>query len=90
MTEFEKNCYGMTEADINAQYMQSMTAKFCGLEMVVMSVLSDCQEMLTFIDTHHHADERTKEQVRKQLNVAKFILSEMSGIEKHVISKETV
>jgi len=90
MTEFEKGCYGMTEADINAQYMQSMTAKFCGLEMVVMSVLSDCQEMLSFIDTHHSVDERTKEQVRKQLNVAKFILSEMSGIEKHVISKETV
>jgi hypothetical protein len=94
MTEFETKCYGMSEADINAQYMQSMTAKFCGLEMVVMGVLSDCQEMLSFIDApkdmRHSVDERTKEQVRKQLNIAKFILSEMSGIEKHVISKETV
>lgn len=77
MTEFEKNCYGMTEADIREQYIHSVTARFSGIEMVVMSVLSDCQEMLTFIDVHHHADERTKEQIRKQLNVAKFILSNM-------------
>jgi hypothetical protein len=77
MTEFEKNCYGMSEADIREQYVHSITARFSGIEMVVMSVLSDCQEMLSFIDTHHDADERTKEQVRKQLNVAKFILSDM-------------
>jgi hypothetical protein len=70
MTEFEKNCYGMTESDIREQYMQSITAKFSGQEMVVMSILSDCQEMMTF-------GSDTKEQVRKQLNVAKFILSEM-------------
>ena len=70
MTPFEKNCYGMTEADIREQYMNSITAKFSGLEMVVMSILSDCQEMQNFgVDT--------KESVRKQLNVAKFILAEM-------------
>ena len=90
MTEFEKGCYGMTEADINAQYMQSMTAKFCGLEMVVMSVLSDCQELLNGLTVADARDARGQEMIRKQLNVAKFILSEMSGIEKHVISKETV
>jgi hypothetical protein len=70
MTEFEKNCYGMTEDDIRDQYMNSITAKFSGQEMVVMSILSDCQELLTF-------GSDTKEQVRKQLNVAKFILSEI-------------
>ena len=70
MTEFETNCYGMSEADIRDQYMNSITAKFSGLEMVVMSILSDCQEMQNFgVDT--------KEQIRKQMNVAKFILSEM-------------
>jgi len=90
MTEFEKGCYGMTEADINAQYMQSMTAKFCGLEMVVMGVLSDCQELLNGLTVADARDARGQEMIRKQLNVAKFILSEMSGIEKHVISKETV
>ena len=70
MTEFEKQCYGMTESNIREQYMQSITAKFSGLEMVVMGILSDCQELQSF-------GRDTKEQVRKQLNVAKFILSEM-------------
>ena len=70
ITDFEKKCYGMSEADIRDQYMNSITAKFSGQEMVVMSILSDCQELLTF-------GSDTKEQVRKQLNVAKFILSEM-------------
>jgi hypothetical protein len=68
MTEFEKNCYGMTEADIRDQYMNSITAKFSGLEMVVMSVLSDAQELLAM---------GANEQSRKNMNIAKFILSEM-------------
>ena len=41
MTEFEKNCYGMTEADIREDYMSGFTARACGLEMVVMGILSD-------------------------------------------------
>lgn len=66
----EIKCFGMTTDDIREQYMESITAKFSGLEMVVMGILSDCQEMQNFgVDT--------KEQIRKQLNVAKFILSEM-------------
>jgi len=68
MTEFEKKCYGMTESDIREEYMNSLTAKFSGLEMVVMGILSDCQELGAMNQT---------EMVRKQLNVAKFILSEM-------------
>jgi hypothetical protein len=72
MTEFEKNCYGMTEADIRDQYMNSITARLSGLEMVAMGVLSDCQEMLAM-----GAGPRSVEHVRKQMNVAKFILSEM-------------
>jgi hypothetical protein len=76
MTEFEQKCYGMSEADIRSQYMQSITAKFSGLEMVAMGILSDCQELLAY----NHAAEvnaaASKELVRKQLNIAKFILSE--------------
>jgi hypothetical protein len=68
MTEFESNCYGMTEADIRTQYMESNCARFSGLEMVVMGILSDCQELQAM--GHNEA-------FRKQLNVAKFILSEM-------------
>ena len=36
MTDFETKCYGMTEADIRSQYMESLTARLSGLEMVVM------------------------------------------------------
>ena len=72
MTEFEKNCYGMTEQDIRDQYINSITAKFSGLEMVAMSILSDCQEMMAM-----GTGPRAVEHVRKQMNVAKFILSEM-------------
>jgi len=69
MTEFEKNCYGMPESDIREQYMNSITAKLSGLEMVVMGIMSDCQHMIEF--------GFSKEDVRKQLNVAKFILGEI-------------
>ena len=69
MTEFEKNCYGMTEADIREEYCQSITARLSGLEMVVMGVLSDTQEMLAY--------GASRDAIRKNLNIAKFIISEM-------------
>lgn len=72
MTEFEQKCYGMSESDIREQYMESLTARVSGLEMVVMGILSDQQEMLAM-----GTGPRSVEYVRKQLNVAKFILSEM-------------
>ena len=70
MTEFETKCYGISEVAIREQYMESITAKISGLEMVVMGILSDSQEML-------ERDYFTKDDVRKQLNIAKFILGEM-------------
>ena len=76
MTEFESKCYGMTEQEIREQYMNSITAKCSGLEMVVMGILSDCQELMAMTvgtGTAPHATEN----VRKQMNIAKFILSEM-------------
>jgi len=72
MTEFESKCYGMSEADIREQYMESITAHHCGLEMVVMSILSDCQELLGAGKLNG-----MPVTIRKQLNIAKFILSEM-------------
>ena len=71
MTEFEKNCYGMTEADIRDEYMNSLTARVSGLEMVAMGVLSDAQELMTF------GHDQATDQARKNMNIAKFILSEM-------------
>lgn len=72
MTDFEKNSYGMSEADIREQYMNSITARFTGLQMVVMGILSDCQEMMAM-----GTGPRSVEYVRKQMNIAKYILSQM-------------
>jgi hypothetical protein len=72
MTEFETKCYGMSEQEIREQYMESITAKYSGLEMVVMGIMSDCQEMMSM-----GTGPRSVEYVRKQMNVAKFILAEM-------------
>ena len=69
MTEFESKCYGMSEADIRDQYLNSITARFSGLEMVAMSVLSDAQELMSF------GHEQATDQARKNINIAKFILS---------------
>lgn len=70
--EQEINMYGMSVEDIREQYMNSITAKFSGLEMVAMGIMSDCQEMLAL-----GAGPRSVDYVRKQMNIAKFILSEM-------------
>ena len=76
MTEFEKNCYGMTEEYIREVYMESITARFSGLEMVAAGILSDCQEMIVMKNPSIPAP-NVDEAIRKQLNVAKFILFEM-------------
>lgn len=70
MSDFESKCYGMPVSAIREQYMEGLTARISGLEMVVMSILSDCQELIAMSDNN-------RETVRKQLNVAKYILSEM-------------
>lgn len=64
MTEFEKNCYGCSEADLVERY--GPWAKTVGEEMFVGGILSDVQEML-----EHDYD---KDQIRKTLNIAKFFL----------------
>jgi len=71
-TYSETKMYGMTEAEISRQYMESLTAKMSGQEMVVMGTLSDCQEMLSM-----GTGPRAVEHVRQQMNVAKYILCEM-------------
>ena len=71
MTEFEKRCYGMSTDAIRSEYMNGLTARLSGLEMVAMGVLSDAQELMTF------GHEQSTDQARKNINIAKFILSEM-------------
>ena len=76
MTEFETKCYGMSEQEIRTQYIESITARCSGLEMVVMGILSDCQEMMA-MNNPTIPSPNSNEYVRKQMNVAKFILSEV-------------
>jgi hypothetical protein len=69
--------YGMSTHDIKTQYIDSITAQTSGLEMVVAGILSDVQELTAY---QHAADvnsKATKELIRKQLNIAKFVLFEM-------------
>jgi len=67
----ELKMYGMTTEDIREEYMNSITARLSGLEMVVMGLLSDAQELQSF----NHA--QALDQSRKNMNIAKFILCEM-------------
>ena len=67
-TEKEFAMYGMSEADIREDYMESLTARHCGIDMVIAGILSDCQELLSMNPA------AASEKIRKQLNVAKFIL----------------
>jgi len=76
MTATDLTMFGMTKTDIRDQYINSISAKLVGVEMVVMGILSDCQEMMARRNPtipHPNVDEF----IRQQLNVAKFILSEM-------------
>jgi hypothetical protein len=79
MTQYQREIamYGMSTDAIRQQYMDSITAKMSGLEMVVAGILSDVQELVSY---QHAADvnsKATKELIRTQLNVAKFIIFEM-------------
>ena len=71
MTDFEKQCYGMSTEAIRKEYMEGLTARLSGLEMVCMSILSDAQELLAMGRT---------DEARKEINRAKFILGEMMEV----------
>ena len=83
MREDHKRMFGMSEDDIRKQYMESITARCSGMEMVVAGILSDVQEMIAMKNPTIPAP-NTDEYIRKQMNVAKFILFEMMD------KKETV
>ena len=81
MTKDEERMFGMSKEDIREEYMESLTARLSGLEMVVAGILSDCQELLAMGTSIEGGSPvvsaRAAESVRKQLNVAKFIIFEM-------------
>lgn len=73
----EERMFGMSKEDIREDYMESITARLSGLEMVVAGILSDAQELLSMLPTEDALDEDRSDMIRQQLNVAKFILFEM-------------
>jgi len=73
-TSGDLQMFGMSTNDIREQYMNSITAKLSGQEMVIAGILSDCQELLAMKSS---ANTNPDELIRKQLNIAKFILFEM-------------
>jgi hypothetical protein len=75
--------FGMSREEIKEQYMESLTARHSGLEMVVMGILSDCQELLAMTKGTGTA-EFAAENIRKQMNVAKYILCEMMDSKERV------
>jgi hypothetical protein len=76
MTKFEQQCYGMSEQQIKDQFMNSITAKTAGLEMVIAGILSDAQEMGSASTAFATASVNNR-RINQQLNVAKFLLFEM-------------
>ena len=74
----ELEMFGMSTDAIREQYMNSISAKLSGWEMVIAGILSDAQEMMAYPCAEDAVMEAAaKESVRKQLNIAKFILFEM-------------
>jgi DNA-binding transcriptional regulator YiaG len=83
-TQFDKQCYGMSEEVIRECYMK-MENEFATMDinliaMRVMGMLSDCQELLQSV--HAFNDANDVERIRKTLNISKFMLSEiMDGVD---------
>lgn len=61
--KWELNCYGMTTDQMREMVSESLS----GPSMLAMSILSDAQEMI---------ERDQKENARKAMNVAKWIISE--------------
>lgn len=83
-TEREIKMFGMTAAEVREQFGNSLTARFCGVEMVVMSIMSDVQELLAT-----NADrEMVNEEVRQLMNIGKLLLSDLHVKNQERLHKE--
>ena len=83
-TEREIKMFGMTAAEVREQFGNSLTARFAGVEMVVMSIMSDVQELLAM-----NADrEMVNEEVRKLMNIGKLLLSDLHVKNQERLHKE--
>ena len=68
----EVRMYGCTQAQMREAVESSITFKFSGPAMVVASMMSDAQEMVS--TEYGEVDFMRAEDARQQLNRAKFVL----------------
>ena len=71
----EVRMYGCTEAQMREVVEQSLTFRFTGPAMYVMSLMSDCQEMVAYGPYDGDTLANILEDQRQCLNRAKWILS---------------
>ena len=75
-TEREIAMYGKSKQDIISDIENSITYKLSGIDMVICSYLSDCQEM-----NEHNLYGSYTESIRKTLNIAKMLITEYKMVE---------
>ncbi len=78
MTEQQKReirMYGCTEAEMREAVEQSLTYRFSGAAMYVMSMLSDAQEMVSYGPYDGDTLANILEDQRQLVNRAKWILA---------------
>jgi hypothetical protein len=79
LTEQQKReirMYGATEDQMREAVEQSITFRFSGPAMMAMSLMSDCQEMVSYGPYDSDTLANILEDQRQMLNRAKWILSE--------------
>ena len=77
LTEQEKRqvrMYGCTEAQLKEAVEQSITFRFSGPAMMAASLMSDCQEMVSYGPYDSDTLANIMEDQRQTLNRAKWIL----------------
>ena len=80
----EVRMYGVTEAGMREAVQSSSTFKFSGPAMVVASMMSDAQEMVSYGPYDSDTLANIMEDQRQLLNRAKFVLMT------YIMDKETV
>lgn len=80
----EVRMYGCTEAQMREAVEESLTFRFTGPAMYAMSLMSDCQEMVSYGPYDGDTLANILEDQRQMLNRAKWILST------YCMKKETV
>ncbi len=80
----EVRMYGCTEAQMREAVEESLTFRFTGPAMYAMSLMSDCQEMVSYGPYDGDTLANILEDQRQCLNRAKWILST------YCMKKETV